>query len=56
MYACKFGLSNQDVRMSLTKVSRPVTQWRELISPEINYAAIGAQPAVCKQSVAMPQQ
>jgi len=56
MYACRFGLSNKDVRMSLTKVSRAVTMWRELISHEINYAVMVAIAGCPQAPVAMTQQ
>ncbi len=56
MYACRFGLSNKDVRMSLRKVSQPVTMWRELISREINYAAMAAITGCPHAPVAMTQQ
>ncbi len=56
MYACRFGLSNQDVRLSLSQVSLPVKMWRELISREINYSARVAIAGCPHAPVAMTQQ
>ena len=56
MYPCIFGLSNQDVRLSLTQASRPVTKWRELISPEINCSVRIATAGRPHAPVAITQQ
>jgi hypothetical protein len=56
MYACGFGLSNQDVCLSLMKVSQPVTKWRELISREINCSVSVAIAGRLHAPVAMTQQ
>ena len=55
MYPCNFGLSNQDVRLSLTQVPQRITMWGDLISHEINYAAMVAIAGCPQALVAMPQ-